>query len=220
MLKDNLVRSILVGLWGVVTLVCFLAILPSIGRDATYPQDLVPSWPESSAIEKSNRTPHLLVFVHPFCPCTRATLMNLDYAVSSKNLKVTIVQLSSIRFENIHTPLAKIEEVTHGRGWDLVFDTDGAEARKFGVATSGECLLFAPSGQLVFSGGVTAMRGHIGRNKPLSSLMAHIDSLEGDLLQRRLQPALLNTFTVDQSKEKIDIFPTFGCPLFCEDVCR
>ena len=44
----------------------------------------------------------------------------------------------------------------------MVIDKGGTEARRFRVAGSGTTLLYAPTGQLLFSGGVTASRGHEG----------------------------------------------------------
>lgn len=205
----------LVGAWVAITLLCFLVIMPSIGRDATFNTGLNAKWPESSEIERNDQAPHLLVFVHPYCPCTRATLTNLHDSIRSKLLNVTVVQLRSARFENVHSPISTIEEVIRGRDWNLVFDTEGVEARKFGVVTSGECLLFAPSGKLVFSGGVTALRGHSGTNRSLSTLLAHIDAIEGNMT-----PPHIKLVSESQTIEEFDNLPTFGCPLFCDEVCR
>ena len=41
-------------------------------------------------------------------------------------------------------------------------DISGDEARRFGAATSGEALLYSPSGKLLFHGGITPSRGHEG----------------------------------------------------------
>jgi hypothetical protein len=45
---------------------------------------------------------------------------------------------------------------------DLRIDEGGAEARRFGAATSGQALLYDAAGRLVFSGGITPARGHSG----------------------------------------------------------
>jgi hypothetical protein len=41
-------------------------------------------------------------------------------------------------------------------------DVDGAEAARFGAATSGQVLLYDAGGRLRFSGGLTTTRGHPG----------------------------------------------------------
>ena len=50
------------------------------------------------------------------------------------------------------------------RGWRCVLDPGGAEARRFGVATSGHVLLYDTRGDLIFSGGITPGRGEQGDN--------------------------------------------------------
>lgn len=51
-----------------------------------------------------------------------------------------------------------------------VSEDDGTEARRFGAATSGQTMLYDARGRLVFSGGITAGRGHFGDSAGLSSL--------------------------------------------------
>src|SRR4051812_19393355 len=49
----------------------------SPGRQLEAPGD----WPQSSAIARSRERPTMLVFVHPRCPCTRATIDELSRIV-------------------------------------------------------------------------------------------------------------------------------------------
>jgi hypothetical protein len=49
-------------------------------------------------------------------------------------------------------------------GVQVQCDDDGLEARQFGVETSGDTVLYAPTGQLLFHGGITISRGHAGDN--------------------------------------------------------
>lgn len=48
------------------------------------------------------------------------------------------------------------------KGLEVAIDHDGAEAKLFGAHTSGHTVLIAPDGHIVFSGGLTPSRGHIG----------------------------------------------------------
>jgi hypothetical protein len=50
-------------------------------------------------------------------------------------------------------------------------DEDGFEAKRFGAKTSGQVVLYAPKGALLFSGGITVSRGHQGSNPGLESLI-------------------------------------------------
>ncbi|MCA9279820.1 MAG: hypothetical protein H6815_09565 [Phycisphaeraceae bacterium] len=57
-------------------------------------------------------------------------------------------------------------------GVHVVSDYNGEEIQQFGASTSGECLLFDPSGNLVFSGGITGARGHVGDNAGSANIVA------------------------------------------------
>ena len=52
------------------------------------------------------------------------------------------------------------------------FDAAGSEVRAFGAETSGQAMLFDPQGRLLFSGGITAARGHQGDNDGLDTVEA------------------------------------------------
>jgi hypothetical protein len=79
-------------------------------------------------------------------------------------------------------------------GVQLHSDEAQTEARRFGVRTSGHVLLYDRAGDLVFSGGITAGRGHEGDNAGRSGL---IGRLRGGTVGR------MDT-------------PVFGCPLFSD----
>ncbi|MDP9115261.1 MAG: RedB protein, partial [Acidobacteriota bacterium] len=56
------------------------------------------------------------------------------------------------------------------------WDDGGAEAKRFGATTSGSVLLYSSKGELLFAGGVTASRGHVGENFGLSRLQAALQT--------------------------------------------
>ncbi|RYF47558.1 MAG: hypothetical protein EOO38_11920 [Cytophagaceae bacterium] len=56
------------------------------------------------------------------------------------------------------------ENVTAIPGVIALTDEGGVEAHRFHASTSGQALLFDSSRRLVFSGGITAGRGHAGDN--------------------------------------------------------
>jgi hypothetical protein len=64
-------------------------------------------------------------------------------------------------------------------------DPDSREALKFGAVTSGEVLLYDERGQLLFKGGITASRGHIGDNMGQRILM---EILQGTRSAARTTP--------------------------------
>jgi hypothetical protein len=65
-------------------------------------------------------------------------------------------------------------------GVTVVTDTGGTEASRFGAETSGHTLLFDQDGTLLFSGGITASRGHAGRNAGESAILAAVNGKPGE----------------------------------------
>jgi len=136
-------------------------------------------WPASSAVKRFKGHPEILVFVHPFCSCTDATMAEL-------------AQLSVRKKPGAITPaITVLFYRPRGSGWvpnglwrtaqsfenaHVVWDDDGREANKFGARTSGYALLYNAEGNLLFRGGVTGSRGHRGDNDGLDELAASLDS--------------------------------------------
>jgi hypothetical protein len=61
-------------------------------------------------------------------------------------------------------------------GVTVLSDIDGVEAERFGAETSGHTFLFATDGRLLFSGGITASRGHVGDNAGESAIVSLINN--------------------------------------------
>jgi hypothetical protein len=79
-------------------------------------------------------------------------------------------------------------------GVRVLDDLDGSTARRFGVHTSGQTLLYDVSRHLVFNGGITASRGHSGDNDGRDAISR---LLHGETPRSRGTPV-------------------FGCALFAE----
>jgi len=134
-------------------------------------------WPANSRIPR-NEGFQLIVFAHPECPCSRATLRELAIIVghSRKQLDVHICFYApgSMREEWRTSDLWS--DASSIPGVKTFEDMDGRESRKFGAATSGEALLYDAPGRLLFEGGITASRGHSGSNDGSDAV---VDILEG-----------------------------------------
>jgi hypothetical protein len=155
-----------------------------------------PRCPDSIVLDPSR--PTLLLFVHPKCPCTSATMNELDRlaAQAGGRLRITVFVLSDPAFG---------EDVGHGQLWrrgavipgvDMREDPAGAIARTLGANTSGEAVVFAPDRRLLFEGGITGARGHEGDNAGRSAILQ---------LALGRQPACTST-------------PVYGCSLRTEPV--
>jgi hypothetical protein len=143
----------------------------------------------------------LLLFLHPECPCSRATLSELDRLAAHTRNRVTI------RVYFVIPPGADREQWTRAAlvgvasampGVRVDFDPAVATARRYGAATSGQALLYTHDGQLAFSGGITAARAHEGDNAGSDAILSVVGG------KRNSAPAAHT--------------PVFGCTLFDNDV--
>ena len=152
--------------------------------------------PEAAAARLDSSRPTLFLFAHPQCPCTRATMSELDRIAAhcTGRVRILVYFLSAPELG---------EEALHGSLWatasripdvEVRADDGGRLARSFGVETSGHLLRYAPEGRLLFEGGITGARGHEGDNVGKTSILAAI--LGGT-------PARVST-------------PVFGCALRSE----
>jgi hypothetical protein len=76
------------------------------------------------------------------------------------------------RAEWAHTDLW--ERAAALQGMQLWTDEEGKEGQRFGAATSGHAVLYGPDGGLLFRGGITAARGHVGDNDGCEAVIAHV----------------------------------------------
>jgi hypothetical protein len=135
------------------------------------------NWPSVSAIPRSTDKATLLMLAHPHCPCTRASIGELAqimaHAIGKVNAYVLFVKPSGAGADWDDTDLrrsaAAIPAVT------VLTDENGTEAARFGAETSGHTLMFDRNGTLVFSGGITASRGHAGSNTGESAVLAALN---------------------------------------------
>lgn len=123
-------------------------------------------WPADSRIALQENRPTLLMFAHPRCPCTRASVDELNRLLVACEGRVAahvlFIQPRGTTEDWADSTLRKSAEAI--RGVEVQLDPDGEEAHRFGAESSGYVVLYDRQGQLVFSGGITAARGHAGDN--------------------------------------------------------
>ena len=137
-------------------------------------QQPVPArWPGSSLVSVDSERATLMMFVHPLCTCTRASLVELREALDATNRSpsVWIVLLSPQGIvkdwsEYIAAIAQRVPEAK------VVTDVDGKTADRFGASTSGHVVVYDRGGELMFSGGITEGRGHVGDNASRRDLIA------------------------------------------------
>ena len=125
------------------------------------------AWPADSVVPVHPGKPVLLMVAHPQCACTRASLNELRRLIVRFNalenppvLYLSVVPTKGSRGDAIDGPV--LRNAASIEGLNVVIDQDGLFAKRLGATTSGHTLLYGASGELLYSGGITAARGHEG----------------------------------------------------------
>lgn len=137
-------------------------------------------WPTQSRLRPDRGRPTLVMFVHPRCPCSRASLAELAEIVTRDSGRVAIHVLF-VRPKGEPAGWEKTDlwaDAARQPGVDVRTDSLGVEARLFGALTSGQAYLYGPRGDLLFRGGLTGGRGHTGTNRGLETVLAALDGRE------------------------------------------
>ena len=131
-----------------------------------------PGWAAASGIRRSADRFTLILFAHPQCPCTRASIAELaivDARTGKRIHKIVVFSkphgtIAEAAASDLWRQASRIPDTT------VLFDADGSATRAFGAAVSGHTLLYDPAGRLLFSGGITVSRGHEGDNTGLIAI--------------------------------------------------
>jgi hypothetical protein len=156
-------------------------------------------WPTSSRISRADDRPTLLFFIHPRCPCTRASVAEIERLLAGHSLTerqlpavvvvATIPSQAPMEWRDTNT----LQRAMHLPNATLFWDYGGEESKLFGAIASGTVMLHRQDGTRTFAGGVTAARGHEGDN----------------VGSERLFEAL-----VDNHSRPLEPTPAFGCRLW------
>jgi hypothetical protein len=119
----------------------------------------------SSTTAVRTSTPYLIMFAHPHCPCTRASLEELQQLLADfPDLKATVYFYKPSSFEKGWEKTELWRKSLDNSRLQAIVDIDGRMAKLFNASTSGEVLVYDRNDKLMFSGGITAARGHVGDN--------------------------------------------------------
>lgn len=135
-------------------------------------------WPSASHIARVEGQSSLVVFVHPRCPCSKASLAELNVVMNRATTGVTafVVFLRPPGTPAGWEQAGLWEAAAHIPHSVRLVDEHGVEAGLFGARTSGQTVLYGPGGELLFAGGITGSRGHLGDNMGRRALLAGIES--------------------------------------------
>jgi hypothetical protein len=164
-LRKQRVVAVAVALW--VPAVAFgIGILWNYSTTPGPPAAPPSEWPSHAGIGRVEGRSSLLMFVHPQCPCSRASLGELAILMAHAGGKLDAkvffylpaAEPDSWAVTDLWQSAAAIP------GVQVFADRRSAVAQNFGVFTSGQTLLYGSNGRLAFKGGITAYRGHSGDN--------------------------------------------------------
>jgi hypothetical protein len=116
----------------------------------------------------------LVMFAHPKCPCTRASMEELARAMAQceGRLRVHVMLYLPDKAPAGWTQTDLWQSAAAIPGVEPQWDRNGVEAARFGATTSGFVVLYDAAGRLGFSGGITAERGHAGDNDGEQAVIA------------------------------------------------
>lgn len=159
-----------------------------------------PTWPTLSRVSHGTNTPTLVMFAHPRCPCTRASIGELAVLMAQceGRLDARVVFFRPDEAGPDWTQTDLWTAAARIPGVEVFDDQGGSETRRFGAATSGLVLVYDSNDALMFQGGITGARGHSGDNLGRTSILRLLESA-------RPPGPKSSAYTVT---------PVFGCPLF------
>ena len=134
-------------------------------------------WPANSQLPHSQGRDCLVLFVHPKCPCSQATVAELEQLLAAfharrpdSTLELCVVATIPRTAEDSWAQTRLIQRSLRLADAKLFLDRGGVEADRFGAQISGTVLLFDAAGRQRYAGGVTASRGQEGENAGSAAL--------------------------------------------------
>jgi hypothetical protein len=157
--------------------------------ESLLPNEAVPKSEPATLGERAEGV--VLLFLHPHCPCSRASLDELTrvLAASATSVRAFVVFVKPSGTPQYWEESGLWDAAKKVPGLRVVSDEGGHLAQLFRATHSGQICLYR-RGRLVFHGGVTAGRGHSGQNVASESLARQLADARG-----------------------VSCSPVFGCPL-------
>jgi len=139
-------------------------------------------WPAGTRIARNRDRATLVLFAHPQCPCTRASLAELARLMARFDdrvgANVVFLRPSDVSGDWDSSDLWRRASAIPGV--TIVRDDDGVEAARFRASTSGATVLYDVRGRLLFTGGLTSARGHEGDSAGLDRIKSLLRTGKAD----------------------------------------
>ena len=136
----------------------------------------VPNWTGKDGSPNPAHCKQLWMFIHPMCPCTLASIDELEKVVArtSDQMETTIYIWLPWNAPPDWPDSSLVRSARSIPNVRIELDIDGAIAKSHSASTSGHVLLFDCDGSLLFNGGITSQRGHAGDNYGSASILAFL----------------------------------------------
>ncbi|MBX3315355.1 MAG: hypothetical protein KF902_00675 [Phycisphaeraceae bacterium] len=163
---------------------------------------------EPGAHEQRER-PLARMYVHPRCPCSRASLLELASLMSAPGVDADVEI-------HLYSPADASDDWAKGRTWQIaeriprarvLIDPEAARAHADGALTSGHLVVRTAAGTVAFSGGITRARGEQGPSPAHDRVLPLL----------RTDPDQDNTLTLAAVAPATS--PVFGCQITHERDC-
>ena len=131
--------------------------------------------------------PHLLLFVHPRCKETLATVRQLRYGLfrCQREVSLRMIVICPKGTSETWYETFLIREARQIDSLEIVLDYGGSLTRRYGAMKSGTLLIYGNDRRLAFQGGITPMAGHEG---DCQGIRAMEKILAGQHPEHRLTP--------------------------------
>jgi hypothetical protein len=140
------------------------------------PSATIPEF-QSGVIGSGSKKPQLMVFLHPYCPCSRATLSELERLQARYPVAFDIHAF-------VYKPADKKDDWARTDIWQKAVGIGGVnvsilsdeDLKQYEALTSGQVILYDAEQRPVFSGGITRGRGHEGDNLGRQSIERYLET--------------------------------------------
>ncbi|WP_298869353.1 hypothetical protein [uncultured Gimesia sp.] len=160
-------------------------------------------WPVQSLLKHNQNGSTLIMFAHPHCPCTRASIGELSLLMThcGEKIDARVLFFNSSKFSAGWKKTDLWYSAAEIPGVAVSSDQEGFEAKTFQSTTSGYVLLYDANGRLLFQGGITGSRGHSGENAGRSAIEAMLMNKTAETKQTFVYGCLLQDRTETSGKE-------------------
>ena len=130
-------------------------------------------WPKKTTFMADTRHPTLLMFIHPHCPCSKASVGELARiaTVTQDRLSIIVAFIRPKGFDDVWVKSSLWQSASRIPNVQMFVDPEGQEARLFGATLSGQVFLYHSNGTNLFQGGITSSRGHAGDSIGRSTIL-------------------------------------------------